>query len=202
MARYAKILKADMKGLLFISSRYILKKRTIQMIRWCEKVFENYFIDEETAVITDKDGNVVKQYTTPTYSRPRCMGMPVHQIQAHTKWGYHKGWDVHHKDDDPFNNAVSNLEYIPHEKHASISHTGKQYKMTKEEHDEWVKKLSESHKGQIPVNKGLKGQYHLSEETRKKMSEARKGHPSYTLGRQHSEETKQKMRKPHLKRNV
>ena len=56
--------------------------------------------------------------------------------------------------------------------------------------DETRKKLSESHKGQIPWNKGKTGIY--SEETRQKISDSHKGN-TYNKGNKHSEDTKQKM---------
>ena len=56
--------------------------------------------------------------------------------------------------------------------------------------EEAKKKMSESHKGQIPWNKGKTGIY--SEETRKKISEAHKGN-EYHKGKLHSDETKKKM---------
>ncbi len=58
--------------------------------------------------------------------------------------------------------------------------------------EESRKKLSESHKGQIPWNKGKTGIY--SEETRKKISDAHKGN-EYNKGKRHSDESKQKMSK-------
>lgn len=56
--------------------------------------------------------------------------------------------------------------------------------------DETKRKMSESHKGQIPWNKGKTGIY--SEETRQKISNAHKGN-EYHKGKLHSDETKQKM---------
>lgn len=50
--------------------------------------------------------------------------------------------------------------------------------------DETRRKLSESHKGQVPWNKGKHGIY--SEDTRRKLSESNKGH-------HHSEDTRKKM---------
>lgn len=52
------------------------------------------------------------------------------------------------------------------------------------------KRMSESHKGKVPWNKGKKG---ISEETRRKMSKAKIGNQHH-LGCKHSEESKRKMR--------
>lgn len=100
--------------------------------------------------------------------------------------GYIDGFDVHHKDENIYNNSLLNLDYIPHEKHAVITHTGKQHKMSDEQYADWIKNLSNAHKGQIPINKGIKGIQKLSEETKQKMSAAQKG-------KQFSDETKQKI---------
>lgn len=62
--------------------------------------------------------------------------------------------------------------------------------------DEVIKKLSDSHKGQTPWNKGLSGVY--SEEALKKMSDSHigkmKGEKSPLYGKHLSEETKEKLR--------
>ena len=55
--------------------------------------------------------------------------------------------------------------------------------------EEIRKKMSLSHKGQIPHNKGK----HHSEETKKKISEVTSGEKNPFYGKHHSEETKQKI---------
>ena len=55
--------------------------------------------------------------------------------------------------------------------------------------EEIRKKMSLSHKGQIPHNKGK----HYSEETKKKISEVTSGEKNPFYGKHHSEETKQKI---------
>lgn len=51
------------------------------------------------------------------------------------------------------------------------------------------KKMSKSHKGKSPANKGKP----MSEEQKKKLSEAHKGKSSWIKGKHHSEETKRKL---------
>lgn len=61
------------------------------MIRFKNNVFDDYFIDEHTAVITDKNGNVKKYWISHGgYKAVKIDGieMLVHQVQAHTKYGY------------------------------------------------------------------------------------------------------------------
>ena len=121
------------------------------MIRFRDKVFENYFIDPVTAVITDENGIVQPTYIVPSHHYLRFKGMDVHQIQAHTAYRYIEGYDVHHKDENIFNNALSNLVYIPHEVHLSITGKNKAKNMTPEQYAQWIQHLRESHIGQVPV---------------------------------------------------
>ena len=69
----------------------------------------------------------------------------------------------------------------------------KAYKAQKGKHvsAETRRKISEARRGKPSWNKGK----HLSEETRRKISEARKGQTSFWKGKHHSEETKQKISK-------
>ena len=54
------------------------------MIRFKDRVLEDYDIDQETGQITDKEGNIQK--TAISRGRPFFKGMPVHRIQAYTAW--------------------------------------------------------------------------------------------------------------------
>jgi hypothetical protein len=63
-------------------------------------------------------------------------------------------------------------------------------KRTKALTEEHRKKISEAHKGHTAYNPD----YKHSEETKQKMSSAKKGKPSGRLGKTHSEKTKQKIR--------
>lgn len=89
--------------------------------------------------------------------RPCFKGMAVHQIMAHTFLGYKPGYDVHHKDENKLNNALSNLIYLTRSKHCRLH-------ATELLHDETRLKISAAKKGK-----------HLSEEIRAKMSAAQKG---------------------------
>lgn len=92
------------------------------MIRFRDTIYEDYFIDEQTGVITDRNGNVVNTYVSGK-GYVRCKGhWYVHQVQVHTKYGYKQGWDVHHLDEDKTNNALSNLVYLPHSEHIKQYH--------------------------------------------------------------------------------
>lgn len=94
------------------------------MIRYCNFEFEDYFINEDTGIITRKDGHIVETRKHGSYlvvkSEVGLTGAPIHSIQAHTKWGYIPTWNVHHKDRNTFNNALSNLIYVDKSTHIKI----------------------------------------------------------------------------------
>lgn len=98
-------------------------------------------------------------------------------------------FDVHHRNGDPKDNRLENLELISHPQHARLSQTGRHYS------EETRRKMSEARKGRPnPRNKRPRSEEekaqisakltgrHLSEETRRKLSAALKGHPGYTKG--------------------
>jgi len=62
--------------------------------------------------------------------------------------------------------------------------------------EETIKKLRESHKGQVSWLKGTKGLIHPSEETKEKQRKAMLGKPNPHRSHPCSEETKEKLRKP------
>ena len=138
------------------------------MIRYRYKILEDYFIDPVTAVITNSKGEVQETKIEKNgYACFKCMA--VHVIQVHTKYGYKKGYDIHHLDENKMNNSLSNLVYLTHAEHAKLHQKGI--------------KLSEETKQKISdARKGIK----FSEETKQKMSEAQKG-------KKLSEKTKQKL---------
>ena len=74
------------------------------------EIFEDYFIDPETAIITDKNG-VIQQLSLYKDGWLRFKRMAVHKIQMHTNYGYDKDKDIHHKDGNKTNNSLDNLIY-------------------------------------------------------------------------------------------
>ena len=116
------------------------------MIKFKDTILEDYFIDPVTAIITNSKGEVQKTYIIK--GRPYFKKHSIHQLMVHTHVGWKKGLVIHHIDGNKMNNSLSNLTYLTSSEHAKIH------------------LKSESHP--------MKGRT-LSEETKRKMSESRKG---------------------------
>lgn len=96
------------------------------MIKYKEKEFEDYNIDPLTAVITDKNG-IEQQIKINKKGRPMFKGIPVHQLMMHTFYGYKKGYDIHHLDENKLNNALSNLVYLTPSEHSHLHNSDQQF---------------------------------------------------------------------------
>ena len=149
------------------------------MIHYRDTILENYFIDPETAIITNSKGEIQKT-TINKDGRPYFKCMAIHKIQVHTHIGYKLGMDIHHLDENKLNNSLSNLVYLTRSEHVKIHNETRVFS------DETKLKLSEKLKGRK-----------ASEETKQKMSEAHKGKNAgekhYLYGKHHSSETKRKL---------
>ena len=154
------------------------------MIRFKDIIFEDYFIDPITAVITNSSGEIQKIRLKE--GRPFFKKAHVHQWQVHTHYGYKEGYDVHHLDENILNNALSNLAYLPHADHRRLHKASEETKkkisdalkgrkqqrnpqsngsmLGKKHSEETKQKIANSHRGKK-----------LSEEHKKKLSEANKG---------------------------
>ena len=155
------------------------------MIRYKDKILENYSIDPITAVITNSKGEIQKT-SIHKNGYAYFKNMYIHIIQAHTNYCYKKGIDIHHLDENKLNNSLSNLIYLTKSEHAKIHGENRSEKTKKkiseatkgEKHPLYGKHHSEEAKQKI--SKSLTGKK-LSEETKKKISEATKGekHPLF-----------------------
>lgn len=136
------------------------------MIKYKDKIFQEYSIDPVTAIITNSKGE--EQETKIHRGRPEFKGMSIHVIQAHTHVGWKKGLVIHHIDKNTMNNSLENLVYLTQSEHVAIHNKDKKgFK-----HSEETKRLfSKKRKGQQSPNKGKK----LSDEHKKKLSIACKG---------------------------
>lgn len=88
-----------------------------------DKIIKDYFIDQNS-VITDKNGNVQKQYLDR--GRYWFKQQFVHKIMLNTFVGVKdKNFVVHHLDENPLNNKLSNLIYLTRKEHTHLHHKGK-----------------------------------------------------------------------------
>ena len=151
------------------------------MIRFKDKIFEEYFIDPVTVVITDSNGVVQKTYLHQ--GRSTFKRMPVHCIMAHTFYGYKPDYVVHHLDENKLNNRLSNLVYLTKAEHSRLHSRGKAYMLGKNLSMETRAKISMSLTGREfskehreHISKSGKGRhYTLSDETKYNMSRAQSG---------------------------
>lgn len=110
------------------------------------KIDERYNILEDGTIV-DLNGNV--QELGLHRGRLIFKGVAVHQIQIWTNYGWRDGkeWDIHHLDENPLNNHLSNLVFLSHSEHSKLHHSGnKNYFYGKHHTDESKKKMSKSHK--------------------------------------------------------
>ena len=111
------------------------------MIRYKDTTLEDFFIDPETAIITNSKGEIQKTKINER-GRPCFNCMEIHRIQVHTHLGYKKDYDIHHIDENKLNNSLENLVYLTHSEHSKI-------------HNKIGKKLSEETKQKMrAANKG------------------------------------------------
>ena len=128
------------------------------MIRLRNKIYEDYFIDPVTAIITDKNG-VVQETKINPLGYPSFKGEAVHHIQMYTHIGFKPRLHIHHIDQNKFNNALSNLIYLTKAEHMKIHHPdGIPHEITEEERYKHGnafrgKKLTEEHKKKISESK-------------------------------------------------
>ena len=92
------------------------------MIRYKDKVFEDLFIDPETAGVTDKDGKVRHIYL---HRGRREIFLDKHKvalyvIMMHTYKGYKEGLIIHHIDGNKLNDSLRNLQYLTQAEHAKL----------------------------------------------------------------------------------
>ena len=129
------------------------------------------------------------------------------------------GCCIHHINGDHFDHRIENLQKMKGGEHTSLHMTGENHPFygvkgkdnphyrkivgteTREKlriastgkvySEESKKKMSDSHKGKIPVNKGVP----MSEEQKIKLSKKLKGRPGCMKGKTHSDEAKSKISK-------
>lgn len=176
------------------------------MIRFKDRVFEDYFIDPVTAVITDKQGTILKPHLR--YGR-KCVSihgirMFVYQINAHTYYGYDNTKIIHHIDENKLNDSLDNLKYLTNSEHCSLhSHRKWSDSSKKKISDTWKNKIKNCETGKWKPwqgNNPMIGHscfdYMTPEEIeayRKNMSIATTGEKNGMYGKHHSDETRKKL---------
>ena len=140
------------------------------MIRYKDIILEDYFIDPETAVITNSKGEIQKIKIRD--GRPYFKKHWIHQWQVHTHLGYKKDYDIHHIDENKMNNSLSNLVYLTHSEHMKIHNKGKTLS------EEIKRKISAANKGEKHPRYGKQ----LSEETKRKISDSQEGEKGNMVG--------------------
>lgn len=131
-------------------------------LKFKNKVYEDYLIDENGIIY---DLNNIPQKTYLYKNRPLFKAHGVHKYVIHSFIGYVEDKVIHHINEDKLDNSLSNLVYMDPGEHMKLHKSGK-----------------------TPWNKGIK--MDLSEEARKKMSDAKKGKRSNSYGKPRSQTTK------------
>lgn len=161
----------------------------IKEIIYRNKIVKNYFINSETAEITDINGVIQKTHYVEDNTRICWKGMLVYRIMMHTFNGYLKRMDIHHKDFNSLNDSLNNLQYLTPSGHHKIHNESGHPLKGKHHSEETKRKMSNAHIG----NKCALGHKH-TEEAKRKISSSMKGHISPNKGKPCTEEIKQKIR--------
>ena len=171
------------------------------MIRYKEKEFQQYSICPATGDIFDTETGEVQAMKIYANGRSYFKRMPVHRIMVHTFYGYKPGFDVHHKDENPLNNELSNLVYLTREEHCglhagALRHDDVRTKISKslKGRTSWMKGKHHTNEAKAKMSAAMKGKKR-SEETKAKISATRKGKPHFHKAHPLSEETKAKISK-------
>ena len=151
------------------------------MIRLRNKIYQDYFIDPETAIITDKNGIVQETYIKN--GRKVWKGNAICKIQMHTHIGYIKNMHIHHIDKNKLNDTLSNLIYLTPQEHSKL-HANNRDELHNKKISATVKKMM-TPEYRKKISAWTKAG--MTEEVREKIRCAR-------WGKNASEETKEKLR--------
>ena len=183
----------------------------LNVVRFKNQIFPDCQIDTVTGEIYRNGERLKQRCPRNGYRIVRIDGksLHVHCLQAMSAWGWHPNVDVHFKDQNKQNCALSNLDYtmtrsehrkehtvnllsVETRKKISEANTGKKHS------EESRKKQSELFKGRRfseewkkHISEGKKGKP-LSPEHKAKLAEANRRNPPMK-GRHHSTETKAKL---------
>lgn len=85
-------------------------------LKFKNKVHENYLIDENGIIY---DLNNIPQKTSIHQGRPEFKKFAIHRLVMHSFIGYKEGMDIHHLNEDKFDNRLANLVYLTRAEHIS-----------------------------------------------------------------------------------
>lgn len=181
-----------------LSILIFIERETMKaQLKFKDKVYENYLIDEN-GIIYDLEGNV-QQKKSRSDGRYYFKGKAVYRLVMHSHKEYLKGFQIHHLNEDKSDDRLENLVYLTISEHKSIHNIGNKYGLGKKHSEEWKQHMREINLGKLSptcgfvwVNNGVKNKFvkpddipegyikgrigkKLSQETRIKMSQSRRG---------------------------
>lgn len=119
-------------------------------LKFKNKVYENYLIDENGIIY---DLNNIPQKTSIHQGRPEFKKIAIHRLVMYSFIGYREGMDIHHLNEDKFDNRLENLIYLTRSEHISY-HAANRNEETKNK----LRKANLGKKnpmcGKTPANKG------------------------------------------------
>lgn len=122
----------------------------MKQLQYKNSIIPGYFISEEGKIY---DSNGVEQEQKFCQSRGYFYFKRhgVHQMMAHSFFGYKEGFDVHHKNEIKTDNRLDNLMYLTRADHISLHKTGKKYCLGKKLSPVTKQKMSAARKDKKPV---------------------------------------------------
>ena len=85
-------------------------------LKFKNKVFKDFLIDENGIIY---DLNNTPQKTSIHQGRPEFKKIAIHRLVMYSFIGYREGMDIHHLNEDKFDNRLENLVYLTRAEHIS-----------------------------------------------------------------------------------
>ena len=91
-------------------------------LKFKDSIIPGYFIDEN-GTIYDSENNIQEAYINGGYPHFKRRG--IHQLVIHSFIGYKKRFDIHHLNEDKFDNRLENLVYLTRAEHRRLHTSAK-----------------------------------------------------------------------------